>query len=116
MVQRAGGRAWGCRQRRRHDPRHAPPVDGQDVGRVGKVIGVDPSPIPRWDAAGFVPVIAPLGVDEKGSHPQRQRRRGGGAIASALGAEKLILLTDVEGVKDGSGKLIHSLTVAEARS
>jgi acetylglutamate kinase len=38
-----------------------------------------------------------------------------GAIARALGAEKLILLTDVAGVKDASGRLIHSLSIAEAR-
>jgi acetylglutamate kinase len=116
LVQRAGGRAVGLtgsdgdmiRVTRRL-------VDGQDVGRVGQVIGVDPSPIAAVAAAGFVPVIAPLGVDEKGVTHNVNADEVAGAIASSLKAEKLILLTDVEGVKDGSGKLIHSLTVAEAR-
>jgi len=50
-----------------------------------------------------------------GPHLQRERRRSAGSIARALGAEKLILLTDVEGVKDGSGRLISRLTREEVR-
>ena len=116
LVQRAGGRAVGLtgsdgdmiRVTRRL-------VDGQDVGRVGRVVAVDPAPIAAVAAAGFVPIIAPLGVDEHGVTHNVNADEAAGAIARALGAEKLILLTDVAGVKDTSGKLIHSLSIAEAR-
>jgi acetylglutamate kinase len=116
LVQRAGGRAVGLtgsdgdmiRVTRRL-------VDGQDVGRVGRVVAVDPAPIAAVAAAGFVPIIAPLGVDEQGVTHNVNADEAAGAIARALGAEKLILLTDVAGVKDASGRLIHSLSIAEAR-
>jgi acetylglutamate kinase len=116
LVQRAGGRAVGLtgsdgdmiRVVRRR-------VDGEDVGRVGRVVGVDPAPIAAVADAGFVPVIAPVGVDESGVTHNVNADEAAGAIARALGAEKLILLTDVEGVKDGQGRMIHSLTIAEAR-
>ncbi|HEX5067182.1 MAG TPA: acetylglutamate kinase [Myxococcota bacterium] len=116
LVQRAGGRAVGLtgsdgdmiRVTRRL-------VDGQDVGRVGRIVAVNPAPIAAVAAAGFVPVIAPLGVDERGVTHNVNADEAAGAIARALGAEKLILLTDVEGVKDASGRLIHSLSVAESR-
>jgi acetylglutamate kinase len=64
---------------------------------------------------GFVPVIAPIGVDAEGVTHNVNADEAAGAIARALGAEKLILLTDVEGVKDASGQLVHQLGVAEAR-
>ena len=116
LVQRAGGRAVGLtgsdgdmiRVTRRL-------VDGHDVGRVGKIVGVNPAPIAAVAQAGFVPVIAPLGVDDNGVTHNVNADDAAGAIACALAAEKLILLTDVAGVKDGSGQLIHSLTIAEAR-
>jgi acetylglutamate kinase len=116
LVQRAGGRAVGLtgsdgdmiRVVRRR-------VGGEDVGRVGRVVGVDPAPIAAVAEAGFVPVIAPLGVDESGLTYNVNADEAAGAIARALGAEKLILLTDVEGVKDAQGQLIHQLTIAEAR-
>jgi acetylglutamate kinase len=116
LVQRAGGRAVGLtgsdgdmiRVVRRL-------VDGEDVGRVGRVVGVDPAAIAAVTEAGFVPVIAPVGVDESGVTHNVNADEAAGAIARALRAEKLILLTDVEGVKDAQGKLIHSLTVSDAR-
>src|SRR5262245_11176786 len=116
LVQRAGGRAVGLtgsdgdmiRVTRRL-------VDGQDVGRVGRIVAVNPAPIAAVAAAGFVPVIAPLGVDERGVTHNVNADEAAGAIARALGAEKLILLTDVEGVKDATGRLIHSLSIAESR-
>ena len=116
LVQQAGGRAVGLtgsdgdmiRVVRRK-------VDGQDVGRVGRVVGVQPAAIAAVADAGFVPVIAPLGVDDSGVTHNVNADEAAGAIARALGAEKLILLTDVEGVKDAKGRLIHTLSIAEAR-
>jgi len=116
LVQQAGGRAVGLtgsdgdmiRVVRRE-------VDGEDVGRVGRVVDVQPAAISAVADAGFVPVIAPLGIDPSGVTHNVNADEAAGAIARALGAEKLILLTDVEGVKDAQGQLIHTLSIAEAR-
>jgi acetylglutamate kinase len=88
---------------------------GKDIGRVGEIIHVDPAPIIAVAKAGFVPVVAPIGVDSEGVTHNVNADEAAGAVARALQAEKLILLTDVEGVKDGSGELIRQLSVEEAR-
>jgi acetylglutamate kinase len=90
-------------------------VDGRDLGRVGEVVAVDPGPIRAVSEAGYVPVVAPLGVDASGLTYNVNADEAAGAIARALSAEKLILLTDVEGVKDASGRLISRLTREEVR-
>ena len=89
--------------------------DDRDLGRVGRVVQVDPEPITAVTGAGFVPVIAPIGVDERGVTHNVNADEAAGAIAAALGAEKLILLTDVEGVKDAAGRLLSRLGAEEAR-
>jgi acetylglutamate kinase len=66
--------------------------------------------------AGFVPVVAPIGVDESGRSHNVNADEAAGAIAAALGAEKLILLTDVEGVLDARNELISQLSVEACRS
>ena len=88
---------------------------GKDIGRVGEIMNVDPSPITAVADAGFVPVVAPIGVDAEGVTHNVNADEAAGAIARALQAEKLILLTDVEGVKDAGGELIRQLSVEEAR-
>ena len=116
LVQRGGGRAVGLtgsdgemiRVTRREIP-------DRDLGRVGQVISVDPAPIAAVTNAGFVPVIAPIGVDADGVTHNVNADEAAGAIACALEAEKLILLTDVEGVQDANGKLIPQLFVEQAR-
>ncbi|MCH2172321.1 acetylglutamate kinase [Myxococcota bacterium] len=89
--------------------------EGRDLGRVGRVVGVDPEPIQAVAESGFVPVIAPIGVDESGVTYNVNADEAAGAIARALRAEKLILLTDVEGVLNTDGVLTPSLTSEEAR-
>ena len=89
--------------------------EGKDIGRVGEIVQVDPAPITAVANAGFVPVIAPIGVDAEGVRYNVNADEAAGAIARALQAEKLILLTDVEGVKDASGELIHRLSAEKAR-
>jgi acetylglutamate kinase len=116
LVNRGGGRAVGLtgtdggmftvRRKQR---------GGRDIGRVGEIIHVDPAPIVAVAKAGFVPVVAPIGVDSEGVTHNVNADEAAGAVARALQAEKLILLTDVEGVKDGSGELIRQLSVEEAR-
>jgi acetylglutamate kinase len=116
LIQQAGGRAIGLtgndgdmiRVTRRTS------LD-RDLGRVGQVRGVDPGPISAVADAGYVPVIAPIGVDEDGISHNVNADEAAGAIAGALHAEKLILLTDVEGVLDAQAVLIPQLTIVEAR-
>jgi acetylglutamate kinase len=86
---------------------------GGDIGRVGEVEHVDPSPIRAVAEAGYIPVIAPIGVDADGLTHNVNADEAAGAIARALQAEKLILLTDVAGVNDASGELIGQLSEAE---
>lgn len=86
-----------------------------DLGRVGNVTEVDPSVLTTLDQARFIPVIAPVGVDEKGEALNINADLVAGAVASALQAEKLVLLTDVEGIRDEAGKLLATLPAAQAR-
>jgi acetylglutamate kinase len=88
---------------------------GKDLGRVGEVVAVDPGPIQAMTDAGFIPVIAPIGVDEAGVTYNVNADDAAGAIAGALQAEKLMQLTDVEGVKDASGRLIQQLTETDVK-
>jgi acetylglutamate kinase len=116
LVNRGGGRAVGLtgndgamlqvRRKLR---------EGQDIGRVGEIEHVDPAPIEAVARAGFIPVIAPIGIDSDGVTHNVNADEAAGAIARALRAEKMILLTDVEGVKDRRGKLIAQLSESEAR-
>ena len=91
------------------------PAADRDLGRVGRVVAVDPASITAVSGAGYVPVIAPIGVDDAGVTHNVNADEAAGAIAAALAAEKLILLTDVEGVRDARGELAPRLTVEEAR-
>ena len=88
---------------------------GRDLGRVGEVESVDPRAIGAVADAGFVPVVAPIGSDAQGTTHNVNADEAAGAIARALGAEKLILLTDVEGVRDARGQVVARLGVEEAR-
>lgn len=85
-----------------------------DIGMVGKVKAVNPHVINTLDTDRFIPVIAPLGAGEDGETYNINADTAAGEIASALKAEKLILLTDVEGVKDKNDNLLSTLTEQEA--
>ncbi len=87
----------------------------RDLGRVGRVEAVNPAAIAAVVESGYVPVIAPIGVDADGVTHNVNADEAAGAIARALAAEKLMLLTDVAGVKDAGGRLIGQLSCAEAR-
>ena len=80
-----------------------------DLGRVGQVTRINPSILQTLEREDFIPVIAPVGVGDDGQAFNINADLVAGAIAGRLQAEKLILLTDVEGVKDQAGELIHSL-------
>lgn len=111
MVQRAGGRAaglTGCDGSLLRVERKL--MNGQDIGRVGHVVEVDPSAMEAASESGFVPVIAPIGLDSSGLTYNVNADEAAGAIAVALGAEKLVLLTDVEGVLDADGNRVSELS------
>jgi len=84
-----------------------------DIGRVGKVKKVNPEVLFTLLEREFIPVISPVGVGEDGQAYNVNADLVAGALAGALQAEKLIYLTDVEGVKDAEGKLISTLKVSE---
>ncbi|NLW80370.1 MAG: acetylglutamate kinase [Desulfovibrionales bacterium] len=85
-----------------------------DLGKVGEVVAVDTKLIDSLQRSGFVPVIAPVGVDEEGNTYNINADSVASAVAVAVGAKKLILLTDVSGVLDKEGRLISSMTMHQA--
>ena len=85
-----------------------------DLGKVGEVVNINTSLIQAVQAKGFIPIIAPVGVDEEGETYNINADSVAGAMASALKAKKLILLTDVAGVQDSSGEILSSLTRRQA--
>ncbi len=82
-----------------------------DIGMVGEVESVDPTIIKSLEESNFIPVIAPIGGGLQGETYNINADLVAGRIAGALKAEKLILLTDVEGVKDKQGQLISTIDV-----
>ncbi|MCK4508124.1 MAG: acetylglutamate kinase [Desulfuromonadales bacterium] len=87
-----------------------------DIGHVGEVESVRPEIIQALEQNNFIPVIAPVGVGEAGETYNINADLVAGQIAAALKAEKLILLTDIEGVKDKSGELITNIDVGEVQA
>jgi len=80
-----------------------------DIGLVGEVTEVRPGALTALDSGGFIPVIAPVGVGENGATYNINADLVAGAVAGALKAEKLILLTDQAGILDNNKKLIPTL-------
>jgi acetylglutamate kinase len=70
----------------------------RDIGLVGDVVAINTKLLHTLLDGGFIPVIAPIGVDERGQHYNVNADAAAGAIAGALQAEKLVLLTDVPGI------------------
>jgi len=86
-----------------------------DLGMVGEIVRINPTVINSLDENKFIPVIAPVGVGENGETYNINADLVAGHIAEALGAEKLILLTDVEGVRSEKGGLMSTLKISQAR-
>jgi len=125
MICHHGGRAVGLSGRdnrfmraRRHDKVPAKDATGQDIlvdlGRVGEVEHVDATIVEQLISSGFIPVIAPIAVDLDGRSLNVNADTAAGYIASAVRAAKLVLMTDVEGVRTDSGELVRSLAAEEA--
>ena len=81
-----------------------------DVGMVGEIVRVNPGVIETLDSRNFVPVVAPIAAGADGESYNINADLAAGRIAEALQAEKLILLTDVEGIRDRKGALIPTLS------
>ena len=117
LIQRGGGQAVGLTGNDGNMLRVTRKRSGErDIGRVGTVVNVNAAPIESVAQNGFVPVIAPIGVDDEGLTHNINADEAAGAIAAALGAEKLVLLTDVEGVLDADGKLRRQMTRSAAEA
>ncbi|MBV9758002.1 MAG: acetylglutamate kinase [Alphaproteobacteria bacterium] len=87
-----------------------------DLGFVGEPEQVDVRVIHALTGAGLIPVIAPVGVGQDGQTYNINADTAAGAVAGALGATRLLMLTDVAGVLDGSGRLIGELSLADAEA
>lgn len=120
-IGRAGGRAIGLSGkdggfvRAEKLKRTARDPDSQieqavDLGFVGRPAHVDRRVIDTISGAGMIPVVAPVGVDQDGQTYNINADTMAGAIAAALSAARLFLLTDVPGVRDGEGNLLTELT------
>ena len=112
QIQKLGGRAVGVTGKDGGLVR-AEFVDKEKLGFVGQVTSVDPKVVTRL-IPDFIPVIAPLAIGENGETLNVNADPFAAGLAGALGAEKLVLLTDVAGVLDGEGKLLPTLSAAEA--
>ena len=81
-----------------------------DIGHVGEVQGIDTKVLDLLGGSDFIPVIAPIGVDEDGTSYNINADLVAGKVAQVLRAEKLILLTNVAGLKDKEGRVLTGLT------
>jgi len=84
-----------------------------DIGYVGDVVKVNTDLIKTLESGNYLPVIAPVGVGLEGESYNINADLVAGRVAAALHAEKLILLTDIDGVKDRNGRLLSSIAVAD---
>ncbi len=97
-------------------------IKSEEMGYVGAVVKVDTAPLKMLLDSGYIPVVAPVSlhsVDKPDKAPQILNINGdpvAGEIAAALGAERLIFLTDVGGICDQSGKLLPRLSAGEAEA
>ena len=86
-----------------------------DLGFVGEPAHIDARVIHALTGAGLIPVVAPVGVGEKGETYNINADTAAGTIAGALNASRLLMLTDVPGVLDGEKNLLSDLSVARIR-
>ncbi len=126
-INAAGGRAVGVSgkdgnlviarkaERTRLDPATNTRVP-VDLGFVGEPEHVDAEVLRMIMHADLIPVVAPIGVDAKGQTYNINADTVAGAVAGAIAAERLVLLTDVDGVLDREGKVIPHLKVAQAKA
>jgi len=122
LINHNGGRAMGLtgkdgqliKAKKKSLVRHTPDMKAPeiiDIGHVGEIIAVDTRAIDMLIASDFIPVVAPIGVGEDGASYNINADTVAGALAQALNAEKLILLTNVAGLMDKQGKVLTGLSL-----
>ena len=84
-----------------------------DIGQVGEVVSINTEILDVMKDSDFIPVIAPIGIDINGASYNINADSVAGAIASVLGAEKLILLTNITGVQDKKGNMLTGLSIKQ---
>jgi len=87
-----------------------------DIGMVGEIEKVNPGLIRTLEDEGYIPVIAPIGYDDKGNTYNINADHVASKIAGALNATRLILLTNVPGILNEKKELLSSLTESEVRN
>jgi len=93
-------------------------IKSPELGYAGEVVAVDPTPLKLLLDAGYMPVVAPVSFGSVKGRTMLLNVNGdtaAGEIAAALAAERLVFLTDVDGIHDGSGKAIPRLNLAAAK-
>jgi len=91
-------------------------AENHDLGQVGEVDTIDPAVVKMLDDDDFIPVIAPIGVGKDGASYNINADLVAGKLATVLGAEKLLLLTNTPGVLDPEGKLLTGISARETDS
>jgi len=122
LIQRNGGKALGLtgkdggliKARKLEIP--AENGDTVDIGQVGEVESVNTEVLEMLAASDIIPVIAPIGADDEGRAYNINADFVAGAVAEVLKAEKLILLTNVAGLKDKQGEILTGLTSARVQA
>jgi len=121
LINRHGGKAVGLtgkdgdliRAKKMVFKRNTPELDAPeiiDIGHVGEVASINTSVVDMLTQGNFIPVIAPIGTGEDGMSYNINADLVAGKMAETLKAEKLILLTNTEGLLDKDGKLLTGLT------
>jgi acetylglutamate kinase len=116
-IQALGGKAIGLSGSDGNLARSA--IKSPELGYVGEIVAVDPAPLRLLLEKGYMPVVAPISFGSVEGRTMLLNVNGdaaAGEIAAALAAEKLIFLTDVDGICDASGKVISRLNIAEAKA
>jgi acetylglutamate kinase len=121
LIQAAGGRALGltgrdggliCARKLKLVDRNDPKIE-HDVGHVGDIESIDPAVIHMAQAAGFIPVVSPLGVGADQASYNINADVVAGKLAEVLQAHKLVMLTNTAGVLDQAGHLLSDLTAQQ---
>jgi acetylglutamate kinase len=86
-----------------------------DLGFVGRPVAINPKVLKGFVGSDFIPVVAPVGMGRDGETFNVNGDTAAGAIAAAMEADRLLLLTDVDGVKNGDGEVISALTAQQVR-
>ncbi|NRA35050.1 MAG: acetylglutamate kinase [Polyangiaceae bacterium] len=112
LICQHGGRAMGLSGR---DDNFIVAEPMGALGRVGAIKSIEPRLVTNLIQNGFLPVIAPIAIDTNGKPLNVNADTAAGEVAAGLGAAKLVLMTDVGGVKNADGEFLSSLGAAEAK-